>query len=241
MARQRDSKLVGTLGNVIFYNYRGKYCMRTKPVSVHRTKASINSGLNFGKASKISSQIRRAVASINPANSDMRVLYRLTAAVNKFIAWKGKMEAASIKMPKKLPFIYGFQFNDQADLSSFRDIQPTLKSTESGLAEISLLPLIPTQSLQAPSSTNSILLKMILLGVNLEQAETKLLGKSELEIPFSGEPFQPPVIPIPDSSKLRDLTILVMAVQYMVNKNGEIELLDNKKKLPCGVVWATSI
>lgn len=238
MARQRDSKLVGTLGNVIFYNYRGKYCMRTKPVSVHRTKASINSGLNFGKASKISSQIRRAVASINPANSEMRVLYRLTAAVNKFITWKGKIEAASIKIPKKLPFIYGFQFNDQADLSSIRDIRPTLKATESGLTEISLLPLIPSQSLQAPGNTNRILLKMILMAVNLEQAETKLLGKSELEIPFSGEAFQPPVIPIPATSKPSDLTILIMAVQYMANKNGEIELRDDKKKMPCGVGWA---
>ncbi len=241
MARQRDSKLVGTFGNVIFYNYRGEYCMRTKPVSVKRTKASINSGLNFGRASKISSQIRRAVASINPANSDMRVLYRLTAVVNKFIAWKEKTEAASIKMPKKLPFIYGFQFNDQADLSSIRDIQPTLKSTESGLTEISLLPLTPSQSLQAPGNTVRILLKMMLMAVNLEQAETKLLGKSEIEIPFSGEPFQPPVILIPATSKPGDLAILVMAVQYKVNKNGEVELRGDKKKLPCGVVWAKSV
>ena len=40
MARQRDAKLVGTFGNVIFYNREGQYCMRAKPVSVRRTRAS---------------------------------------------------------------------------------------------------------------------------------------------------------------------------------------------------------
>ena len=30
MARQRDSKLVGTIGNLIFYNHRGDYRMRTE-------------------------------------------------------------------------------------------------------------------------------------------------------------------------------------------------------------------
>ncbi len=59
MARQRDSKLVGTIGNLIFYNHRGDYRMRTKPDSVKRTAATVHSGLNFGKASKISLQIRK--------------------------------------------------------------------------------------------------------------------------------------------------------------------------------------
>jgi hypothetical protein len=238
MGRQRDSKLVGTIGNVIFYNYRGEYCMRTKPVSVKRTKASVNSGLNFGTASKISAQIRKAVASINPAQSDMRVLYRLTAAMNRFIAWKEKKDAASIKMPDKLPFISGFRFNDQADLSSIFAIRPSVKPTGPGLIDISLTPFVPSQSLQTPSNTNTILFKMILLGVSLDKAETDTLGKSEIEIPYSNESFQPPIMSLPVSSKPGDLVILVMAVQYMMNKNGEVELLNEKRKMPCGVAWA---
>jgi hypothetical protein len=237
MGRQRDSKLVGTFGNVIFYNFRGEYCMRTKPVSVKRTRASVSSGLNFGKASKISAQIRKVVAPINPAQSDMRVLYRLTAALNKFITWKEKKDAASIKMPDKLPFISGFQFNDQADLSSIFAIRPSVKSPYQGLTEISFTPLVPSQSLQAPSNTNSILFKMILLGVSLDNAETDTPGKAEIEIPYSDEPFQPPVISIPATSKPEALVILVMAVQYMVYKNSEVELLNDKRKMPCGIVW----
>lgn len=212
--------------------------MRAKPVSVRRTNASINSGLNFGKASKISGQIRKAVAPINPANSDMRVLYRLTAGMNKFISWKEKKDAAFIRMPKKLPFIYGFQFNDQADLSSISALQPTVESKVPGITEINLFPFIPSQNLHAPANTNTISLKMILMGVSLDKATTEMIGKGEIEIPYSNEPFQPPVVSIPASPTPGDLVMLVIAVQYMVSKNGEIELLNDKRKLPCGVGWA---
>src|ERR1700682_5310333 len=92
MARQRDSKLVGTIGNLIFYNYHGDYRMRTKPVSVRRTKASVKSGFNFSKASKMSRQIRELITSINPCKSDNRVMYRLTGALNKLINWKDKQD-----------------------------------------------------------------------------------------------------------------------------------------------------
>jgi hypothetical protein len=79
---------------------------------------------------------------------------------------------------------------------------------------------------------------MILMRMSLEKAEAYLLGQAVLEIPYSNEPFHPPDISIPASPKSGDLVILIMAVQYMVSKNGEVELLNDKKKLPCGVVWA---
>jgi hypothetical protein len=237
MGKQRNSKLVGTLGNVIFYNFRGDYCMRTKPVSVQRTEASINSGFNFGRASKISAQIRKAIVSINPAKSDMKVLYRLTAAMNKFISWKEKKEAASIKMPDKLPFIHGFQFNDQSDLSSITSIKPNVNNFVPGHAEINFLPFVPSQNLQAPANSKSINLKIILLRVSLRSAETDILGKNEIEIPNSSESFQPPIINMETSAKPGDLMMLIVAVQYMVNKNGVIGLMTDKKKMPCGIGW----
>jgi hypothetical protein len=237
MAKQREAKLVGTIGNVIFYNWEGEYCMRVKPGNVRRTEASVNSGLNFGKASRISRQVRTLIDEINPSKSNIQA-YRFNGAINKFISWKEKKDAAFIAMPKKLPFIYGFQFNEQADLSSITAVQPSIKSSDPGLTEISLLPFTPSRSLQAPAHTKSIFLKMMLIGISLEKAETDLLGKAVLEIPYSNETYQPPVISIPASPKPGDLLIMVMAVKYMVSKNGEIELLNDKKKLPCGVVWA---
>ncbi len=238
MGRQRDSKLVGTVGNLIFYYRQGEYLMRTKPTSVRRTKASVNSGFNFGKASKISAQVRNQVAAINPCNSDIRILYRLTAAMNKFISWKEKRDSASLKMPDKLPFIYGFQFNDQADLTRITSIKASIKLTELGMTEISMAPFIPSESLHAPTNTNHIVFKMMLLWIHQQDTKTELLFKSEIEIPNTDDTFQPSVISLPSLEKQIELAILVISVQYMINKNGDVELLNDKKKLPCGVVWS---
>src|SRR3979409_1483417 len=111
MARQRDSKLIGTVSNLIFYNFRNEYYMRSKPVSVKRTRASINSGFNFGKASKISKQIRNIIEPINPCKSDKKIAYRLTGALNRFISWKEKQDTISMVDQTSLPFIQNFQFN----------------------------------------------------------------------------------------------------------------------------------
>ncbi|HSZ33643.1 MAG TPA: hypothetical protein VK772_10030 [Puia sp.] len=238
MGRQRDSKLVGTFGNVIFYNRLGEYCMRTKPTAVKRTKSTMHSGLNFGKASSICRQIRNLVSNINPVKSDQRLMYKLTGSLNKFISWKEKIERMSHSMPKTLPFIYGFQFNSEADLSSIRAIQPIIKSSNNGVVEINFAPFIPSQSLHAPSVTNYILFKMILVRSDLEKAEANLLGKSDLEIPFTNDSFQPAVINIPGDINPDDLVMLIISVQYMINRNGDIQMLSDKKRLPCGIAWA---
>ena len=163
-------------------------------------------------------------------------MYRLTGALNKFISWKEKKDAASVTMPDKLPFIYGFQFNDQVDLTSITSIKASLKLAEPGVTEISLAPFIPNESLHAPANTNHIVFNMMLLGINLQDVRTELLCNSEIEIPYSDEIFQPDALSMAESAKRSDLAILVMAVQYMINKNGDVEVLNDKKKLPCGVV-----
>ncbi len=126
MARQRDSKLVGTIGNLIFYNHLGDYRMRTKPVSVKRSRASVHSGLNFGKASKICRQIRNQIVTINPSKSGSRTMYRFTGALNKYIGWQEKQDPASPVRRNGLPFIQGFQFNEQSDLSSIMAIRVSI-------------------------------------------------------------------------------------------------------------------
>jgi hypothetical protein len=73
--------------------------------------------------------------------------------------------------------------------------------------------------------------------MSLGKAEAYKLGKAELRIPNSNETFYTNVISIPASPKPGDLVMLVMAVQYMVSKNEEVKLLNDTKKLPCGVTW----
>jgi len=230
--------MVGTVGNLIFYNHLGDYRMRTKPVSVKRSMASVKSGLNFGKASKISKQIRNGIATINPLPSDSRTMYRFTGAWNKFISWLEKQDPATPVRQNGLPFIQGFQFNEQSDLTSINAIGVTTGHPEPGLMEIRFAPLVPTEALQAPFNTDHILLKWILTATSLADVETEKLATGEISIPYVQELFQAPVISIPVMTKPDRILVMVLAVQYMVNRKNEIQLLGDLKKLPCGVLWA---
>jgi hypothetical protein len=238
MARQHDSKLTGTVNNLIFYKFRGEYYMRAKPVSVKRTRASVRSGYNFGKASRISRQIRDIIQQINPCKSDKRMMYRFTGALNKYIGWQEKQDPASPVRQNGLPFIQGFQFNEQADLSSIMAIRVSISSSESGLMEIRFAPFVPGEALQAPYNTDHISLKWVITSTNLATVETGKPAMGEMRIPYVHDLFQPPVISIPAIAKPDNMMLMVLAVQYMVNKKNGIELLGDFKKLPCGVVWA---
>jgi hypothetical protein len=238
VARQHNSKLVGTVSNLIFYNFRGKYYMRAKPVSVRRTEASVRSGLNFGKASKISRQIRADIQSINPCNSDKQMIYRFTGTLNKMISWKEKQDTVSTVRPAGLPFIQGFQFNDRADLTDITAIRVSMHITEPGLIEIRFAAFVPREALHAPFNTDHIIFKMVLISTNPTDLGTEKLGTAEIKIPYVSELFQPPVVSMPVRTTQGSFMIMVLAVQYMVNKRDGIEMLTDFRKLPCGVVWA---
>jgi hypothetical protein len=238
MGRQRGVKMVGTIGNVIFYNYLGEYCMRTKPASVKRTESSIHAGLNFGKACRIAKQVRSQLATINPSKSDIRMIYRFNGVLNKFITWKEKIDKADLKVPRVLPYIQDFQFNEEGDLSSMRSIKAIMNPAGSDERALEFAPFTPDRDLFAPGQTDHIFFKSKLIRINLADTETNLLAESETEIHYSDTIFQPAAIRIPDSLKPGDLVILILAIQYMVNRKGEIELLEDKKKMPCGILWA---
>ena len=176
MARQRDSKLVGTIRNLILYNHLGDYRMRLKPESVRRSPASIKSGLNFGKASKLSRQIRTLIAPINPSNSDSHSTNLFTGALNKFINWNEKQDPGSSVLQRELPFITGFQFNSQSKLSSMNAIRVSANTSESGLPEFRFAPFIPGEALHASIYTDHILFKIILISVNFTDLTTEKIG-----------------------------------------------------------------
>ncbi|HCL84399.1 MAG TPA: hypothetical protein DIC22_10510, partial [Chitinophagaceae bacterium] len=152
--------------------------------------------------------------------------------------WQEKQDPASPVRRNGLPFVQGFQFNEQSDLSSIMAIRVTTSHPEPGLMEIRFAPFVPGEALQAPFHTDHILLKWILTSTSLADVETEKLTSGEMIIPYGYEVFQPPVISIPALTKPDRMMLMVLAVQYMVKKKDGIQLLHDVKKLPCGVVWA---
>ncbi len=236
MAKQDKNNRKGTLGDFIYYQWKGKQCIRAKPYKVVRTEASVKSGLNFGKASRIGSKIRDLIKLINPGKNDIQVMFRFTGALNKFISWNEKQIPLPDDLQSGLPFLKDFQFNDQADLSNMHFLKVSATLTEPGNLEIRLPAFRPKLSLPYFTLANKIVCKMILTGTDLDEGEAETYGSAEIDIPMNNEEFQPPELSMRTATGKGKLMMLIMALQYFDGTRDAPTLLPDKKKWPCGIV-----
>jgi hypothetical protein len=238
MAKLDKNTRKGTLGEFIYYNWKGKQCIRAKPVKFERTEASVKSGYNFGKASRMGSNFRDIIKSINPSKKDLQVTYRFTGALNKFISWREKQISMPVDISEGLPFLKDFQFNDQADISNMPFLKVLAKITEPGHIEFSLPSFRTKEIIPYYIYANQFKCKMILAGIDLDTDKAEEYGKAVIEIPTKVEYFDLPVQTMRTAKEPGKLMILILALQYFNSAKDESELSADKKKLPCGIALA---
>jgi hypothetical protein len=203
MGKQKDIKLRGTIGNVIYYESRGGYYKRARPGRVKRTAASVKSGLNFGKASRICRQIRTLAAPMNACNGEKKLMFRLTGALNKLINLKTNGPGTTEPLTPGLSFLSDFQLNDQAIVSGIRRIPVQVKATGSSTAALTLTPFVPKSALQHPEDAEEVICRILVTASNIDQASTRCLGNAEIVIPRTEELFQPPVLSLAARNRVK--------------------------------------
>jgi hypothetical protein len=238
MAKLDKNTRKGTLGEFIYYNWKGKQCIRAKPVKFERTEASVKSAFNFGKASRMGSNFRDVIKSINSSKKDIQVTYRFTGALNKFISWKEKQVSIPADLSGGLPYLKDFQFNDQADSSNMTFLKVSAKINTPGNIEISLPSFRTKKSAPYYIYANQIKCKMILAGIDLDTDEADEYGNAVIETPYKEEIFNLPIVTMRTAAEPGKLMILILALQYFASKNDESDMLTDKKKLPCGIALA---
>jgi hypothetical protein len=238
MAKLDENTRKGTLGEFIYYNWKGKQCIRAKPVKFERTEASVKSAFNFGKASRMCRNIRDVIKSINPSKKDLQVTFRFTGALNKFISWREKQISVPVDISGGLPYLKDFQFNDQADISNMPFLKVSTKITEPGNIEISLPSFRTKEIIPFYIYANQFKCKMILAGIDLDTDEAEEYGKAVIEIPTNVENFDLPVQTMRTTKEPGKLMILVLSLQYFTSIKDESEMSTDKKRLPCGIALA---
>ena len=135
---------------MIYYSLNGEYYTRTKPNQVNRSTASVKSGLNFGRASRLSRQIRLLIAPLNPCNADKKLMFRLTGTLNRFIHCISSANPTEADRSAGLACLRDFQFNDQAIVAGLLNFSVRANSKDSGPPGLTISPFIPGSSLPAP-------------------------------------------------------------------------------------------
>ncbi|MEO6964187.1 MAG: hypothetical protein ABIY90_19630 [Puia sp.] len=237
MAKQGKIRLQCTVGQTIYYPLKGEYYMRRKPAEVRRTDASVKSGLNFGKASRICRQLRELIGPLNPSNTDKRVMFRFTGALNKFINWNSNRPETGKGRITGLPSLTDFQFNDQAMVAGLKALQIRVKTSGSGLTELSISPIIPVSTLNAPQGTTQVICRIMVTGSDPDRVTSRLLGNAEINIPDNDRLFEAPVLSLTPAAP-GEIMLVIMALEYQLNGDGGLKADERMRYRPCGIVWS---
>jgi len=234
MAHQKNLKLQGTFGNVIFYTSNGQHLMRTKPEMVHQTNSTKHAASLFGKAANISANLRATLKSILPNSKDRNMMHRLHAALLNWLRAGGS--AASDK-ETLVPFLCGFEFNEQSLLNEKFKLKFTI-AQNAQIITLKIPAFNPVEKLVAPPHTSSIRLNIIIATCNFITQELIKNTSNKILIPYSSSEVAAQQIGFDLKPKSGDSCMAVIALNYYTSADGTTGLIDSIKWKPTAIAEA---
>jgi hypothetical protein len=208
----------GKVANVIVYQSYGKDRLRSMPDRVRQTPATKQSGLLFGRASKIGGLLRQQFGEIIPYPSDIKMQTRLSSSIYKWLKeGKGNVPFAA----DHLPFIEGYQFTEEGYTLAERFRLPLqiINSTD-GLLQINMPAFVPTQSITAPPGTVSVVCNFTAVGCLPDNPEITGSASQLLTFDYNDNPVGAQTLSLLLPTVPGSLLITAMAVNYLVAGQG---------------------
>ncbi|MFI5193162.1 MAG: hypothetical protein ACHQD7_03875 [Chitinophagales bacterium] len=237
MAVQSGMGFTGRAGNLIYYEMRGKYYVRSVPARVRQTKATKVRASQFGRAAAIGKAIREQLSSVisNPKNNKMQT--RLVSAV---FQWLRSDRSQRAELINNLDLINAFNFSDQAaGIQQRWKVALQVSNPSPGLLQIKIPAFIPKGSIVAPAHTISVICTIATAVCDTATA----IGGSSTELIFNHNATRIAAqtisikLPTPDGS----LIVTGVSLAYMISKNGIAKKNINKAFMPAGIVDAIFI
>lgn len=230
MGKQINIKLQGSSSNLIYYEWKGIPCIRTKPVNPRLSAETREQASLFGMAANRSAITRALLHNLLPGPKSRQIMYETNKAFRLWLATGGYHS----NLP--MEHIAAFQmlsFNEACSLTDICHADFTISKEANGELIASLPALNPLQQFNAPAHTGSIELQWAALGIPvLEEAEA-FIKISSCEMPYNQGPTQPIQIPLQAYTAMGRLSLVVLALQY---KNEQGQLVQNKDWRPVSVL-----
>lgn len=236
MGNQKNLALNGTFDNIIYYSLGGNHYKRSKPEYVRRTNATVKTGHEFGRASRLGKAIRLLVNPINPCRDDKRVMFRLTGKLNLLIHCRSADPGNVKENLSALGYLGHFQFNDQGSYLAMERVGIGSKLTENRTTGFRFSPFIPQRHFNAPAWTTEIHYRILVIATNPDSCTVRLLGQAEWEIPFAEADYEPADLDFKMLAEPGDLMLTVAALEYGVSRNGRNGIDQRLNFRPCGII-----
>ena len=233
MASQKNNHLSGLLGNVIFYEFRGKQCARSRPGRVKQSEAAKISSEQFGRASKISAKLRSGFHELLPDTKNKNMMYRLNKVLFQWLRNGDPVDSA-----QGFSFIDQFQFNEKTSLTEKLKLPLTIDWDEPGRIIVNIPKLLPSRDIAAPAGTETVQWQIAAVSCKIFD-HNKFEGDyavRTIDIIYNEEPVPANKIELPFILKPGLLTVVGLAMKYKVAAKGTSVPVNDERWLPAGII-----
>jgi len=222
-------QLSGKIGNVIFYDRNGKWCIRSRATRVRQTKATKAAAVLFGKAAKMGKTLRSGLNDILPDSRERKMMYRMNKSL---LLWLQSSRPKSFEL--NLPFIDHFQFNQDSDLKEKIKLPIVIDWKKRGKVIVHFPETDILKVVTSPKDTVAIYVEIAITGCKVSDGSST--GRYFTSIEISEQSPAPSKVELPFQLKNEFLTIVVAAVKFERSKNGYSAIAPEKRWLPLAVI-----
>ena len=210
MGKQTNIKLRGTVGNTIYYQWKGIHCTRTVPARVRQTGNTRKAASLFGVAVKSAAAVRALLKPVLTGATDRSVIYGLDIAFRKWLHTNPKEYT---EPAESLPAFDAFSFNKKATPGKLYRIVSVSRATGNDLL-IKLPGLNPALDLAAPDDTRHLGIQFMAVVLEVDRPGEAKAIRATITIPYEDATMPAQEILLPGVTGLECLALVAMAVRY---------------------------
>ena len=218
MGIQSNIKLRGTVENLVFYQWKGIHCIRTKPAKVRQAPVAIKNAGIFGMAANRSAVLRALLKPLMPEPGNRKIIHRTDAAFREWLRTEPLNNAVPVN---QLDAFHELSFNEKRELPEFLRVPVSVTRNADNLFELHIAEFDAVRDIKAPRYTSEISLQIMIASLKMADPTVFDCKETELVIPYTNETLPARQYVLPVSAHAGQLTIIALALHYKTGQQTE--------------------
>jgi hypothetical protein len=211
MGIQTNIKLRCTVGNIIYYQWKGIHCIRTVPAKVRQTAPTKKAATDFGIAVKCSAVVRSLFRPLLPEPANRSIIYKTDAAFRK---WLKENPLDNTEPVNGIPYFNGLSFNDGCDLQKIIQLKVAISRGADGGLLLQWPAFNPVTAIKAPTGTKQIVVKYIIATLDMNNAGQHECAETAFTIPYTDDMIPAKEIQFENATGFKCIALVGMAIRY---------------------------
>lgn len=210
MAKQQDTAITGTVGDIIFYKWKDKFCIRSKGRTGTQAPIAVENGGHFGKASGLSARFRKMLAPILNEPKSRRLMYKMNNALYAMLRDNGTQ---TVSPASGLPHLKGLSLFEQDDIKFNLIGYLSVERTPDGILTLKLPPCNPAY-MSMSNEYPFLHVQLMVVACDLHDNKVNRQFEYSFMLPYTDTLFPSRDISLPFHCEPGQLTLVCASMGY---------------------------